>query len=85
MQLARPIVRICIKPSGDVVVSTRIRLKALIKVSLWVVEEDNKLQIEIGAASSLLVCLILFPSVGITVVQHCNTVVIHRSFPQGVV
>ena len=38
-----------------------------------------------GKASSLLVCLILFLSVGITVVQHCNTVVIHRSFPQGVV
>ena len=37
------------------------------------------------AASCLLVCLILFPSVGITVVQHCNTVRIHRSFPQGVV
>ena len=36
-------------------------------------------------ASCLLVCLILFPSVGITVVQHCNTVGIHRSFPQGVV
>ena len=38
-----------------------------------------------ASASSLLVCLILFPSVGITVVQHCNTVGIHRSFPQGVV
>ena len=36
-------------------------------------------------ASSLLLCLILFPSVGITVVQHCSTVGIHRSFPQGVV
>ena len=36
-------------------------------------------------ASYLLVCLILFPSVGITVVQLCNTVGIHRSFPQGVV
>ena len=36
-------------------------------------------------ASCLLVCLILFPSVGITVVQHCNTVGIHRSFPLGVV
>ena len=38
-----------------------------------------------GSASYLLVCLILFPSVGITVVQHCSTVGIHRSFPQGVV
>ena len=36
-------------------------------------------------ASYVLVCLILFPSVGITVFQHCNTVGIHRSFPQGVV
>ena len=34
-----------------------------------------------GIASCLLVCLILFLSVGITVVQHCNTVGIHRSFP----
>ena len=49
MQLARPVVSICIRPSGDVVVSTRIRLKALIKVSLWVVEEAHKLQIEIRA------------------------------------
>ena len=37
------------------------------------------------SASCLLVCLILFPSLGIIVVQHCNTVGIHRSFPQGVV
>ena len=49
MQLARPAVSICIRPSGDVVVSTRIRLKALIKVSICVVEEANKLQIEIRA------------------------------------
>ena len=49
MQLARPAVSICIKPFGDVVVATRIRLKALIKVSLWVVEEANKLQIKIRA------------------------------------
>ena len=42
-------------------------------------------QFVIVFASCLLVCLILFPSVGITVVQHCNTVGIHRSFPQGVV
>ena len=39
----------------------------------------------IATASYLLVCLILFPSVGITVVQHCSTVGIHRSFPQEVV
>ena len=49
MQLARPAVSICIKPLDDVVLSTRIRIRALIKVSLWVVKEANKLQIEIQA------------------------------------
>ena len=39
----RPVVSRCIRPFGDVVVSNQIRLKALIKVSLWVVEEANKL------------------------------------------
>ena len=48
-QLAQPAMSICIRPSRDVVVSTQIRLRALIKVSLWVVEEANKLQIEIQA------------------------------------
>ena len=44
----------------------------------------NQVEIlEVLSASCLLVCLILFPSVGITIVQHCNTVGIHRSFPQG--
>ena len=47
MQLTQPVVSICIRPSSDVVMSTRILLKALIKVSLWVVEEANKLQIEL--------------------------------------
>ena len=37
--------------------------------------------LQIKGVSSLLVCLNLFSSVGITVVQHCSTVGIHRSFP----
>ena len=61
MQLAQLAVSICIRPSSDVVVSTRIRLKALIKVSLWVVEEANKLQIEIRACV-LYSCLMISSS-----------------------
>ena len=49
------------------------------------ITEAVKEAIWLQGASCLLVCLILFPSVGITVVQHCSTVGIHRSFPQGVV
>ena len=61
MQLARPTVSICIRPSCDVVVSTRIQLKDLIKVSIWVVEKANKLQIEIRACV-LCSCLMISSS-----------------------
>ena len=48
-------------------------------------EREHIRLVLLNNASSSLVCLILFPSVGITVVQHCNTVGIHMSFPHGVV
>ena len=49
MQVTLSIVIIWINPSGMVVVSTLIWLKARIKTSLWVLNDANKLQIEIRA------------------------------------
>ena len=49
LQVALPLVTIWINPSGVVVVSTLIWLKARINASRWVVENANKLQIEIWA------------------------------------
>ena len=49
MQVAMPTITIWIKPSGVVVVSTLIWLKGQINVSLWVLEDAIKLEIEIRA------------------------------------
>ena len=49
MQVALSAVIMWINPSGVVVISTLIWLKARIKASLWVLDDANKLQIEIRA------------------------------------
>ena len=49
MHVALPTLIIWIKPLGMVVVSTLIWLRAWIKASRWVLEDANKLQIEIWA------------------------------------
>ena len=54
-------------------------IKVIIKAQFTLT--TTAIQASVMDASCLLVCLILFSSVGITVVQHCNTVGINRSFP----